>query len=175
MFFLYKRLNHLPSTNQPQKYNLQFLCTEYLLSANLENVPSSTWIPFLLSYVGCMSWKTFIAQELPQFKYWRQDTSGPLAVHTNIGGHIIPTPPKRVHFCGKRQPLITPLPSPPSSSSYIATIEILLDCTFFKLSPCGMFIEKIYIEYKKLILLWVTEYNIQYFRLCFDQHISRCT
>lgn len=72
--------------------------------------------------------------------------------------------------------IVTALSSPPLLPPlYIATIEILLDCTFFKLSSCGMFIEKIYIEYKKLILLWVTEYNIQYFRLWFDQRISRCT
>ena len=40
------------------------------------------------------------------------------------------------------------------------------------LSSCGMFMETIYIEYNKLRLRWVTEYNIQYFRLCSDQHIS---
>lgn len=123
---------------------------------------------FLLSYaVGCMSWETFIARVMPH--------------SSSNGGRILPglwqfTQEAASYQCHRECISVANVnlsqqrhPSPPpSSSSYIATFrEILLDCTFFKLSSCGMFIEKIDIEYEKLILLWVTEYNIQYFRLCF--------
>lgn len=132
-----------------------------------KNVPSSTWIPFPLKLCR----RPHVMENIH---------SSSNATHSSSnGGRILQGlwqftqeaasyQPRRVHFCGKCQPLTTASLSPPTSTPYIATFrEILLDCTFFKLSSCGMFIEKIDIEYEKLILLWVTEYNIQYFRLCF--------
>lgn len=121
----------------------------------------------LLSHVvGRMSWKTFIARATPhtvqvmEAGYFRASGSS----------HRRPDHTSReecISVANVNLSQLRPLPLW-SPTSYIATFrEILLDCTFFKLSSCGMFIEKIYIEYEKLILLWVTEYNIQYFRLCF--------
>lgn len=57
-YFKKSSITLLPLNNIEINVCIFLVQTEYLLSSDLEkSMPSSTWNPFLLSYVGGMSWK----------------------------------------------------------------------------------------------------------------------
>jgi len=94
-------------------------------------------------------------------------------------GRIIPTPPKRVHFfCGECQPLIT---ASPSTTTVLIkrcdkrnTVGLHFLQAFHLLWP--VYRKNIYRIQKAYTSLSNRIYHtVQYFRLWFDQHISRCT